>query len=448
MLIKLDPKSLTSKHPDCPGNSGVYFWLAILTPEQVQFLKNSRMNTVDAIIPNMPYKREQIVSARPVAAGTRSTSKKKSRNPRKRDTVQVRTGRQISLGLSFLSTPETERCSNSDYNYLVPSGKGVRVYMIDGVDPTHSELQTLRIDWDWAFDEKMDMTDNGVEDREGKKRGYGTCVASVIAGYTVGVLPTLERLSIVKVGQTAASFLDGLGKIVRDIKESNKNGQPSKGRTVVSLLGAFDFSNNDGGSYYIARFGDLMHALLDVYQVVVVSPAGVDMEASTVSNINTWPSLLSSVYPILSVGSVMPSQDLRNGMRYPWSKGGPLVRLNAPGRSFCADLGNKIMNTEGGQISTAIVTGLAAYFLSLPDVGRKLRSQDHTPQALLQYMQLMSYAKYEGTESVWNGLNYRSPEPEYPFWYGTAPQSKGGEDLRNWKPQGDSNFGGNVPLLR
>lgn len=93
----------------------------------------------------------------------------------------------------------------------------------------------------------------------------------------------------------------------------------------------------------------------------------------------------------------------------------------------------------------AMVTGLAAYFLSLPEVGRLLRSQDHTPRALIQYMQLMSYAKYEGTESVWNGLNYQSSVAEYPFWYGTSPRSKGGEDLRNWRPDGDSTSDGNVP---
>ena len=448
MLIKLDPNFVTSKHPDCPGRNGVYFWHALLTLEQVQFLTDSKMNTIDAVVPNMPYKREQMVSARPVAAGAEGTNQKKSRNLRKRETVQVRTGSQIVLGLSFLSTPETEQCTNSNYNYLVPSGEGVRVYMTDGVEPTHSELQALRIDWDWAFDEKMDMIDNGVEDREGQKRGYGTCVASVIAGHTLGVLPTLKRLSIVKMGRTAASFLDGLGKIVTDIKKSNNNGQPTKGRTVISLLGTFDFSNNPRGAYYVARFGEIMHILIDAYQVVVVTPAGVDKEASTLSNIDTWPSLFSSVYPILSVGSVMPSQDLRNGMRYPWSNGGPLLRLNAPGSSLCADLSNQLMETEGGHISTAVVTGLAAYFLSLPDVGRMLRSQDHTPQALLQYMQLMSYAKYEGTESVWNGLDYRSPVPEYPFWYGTAPRSKGGVDLRNWKFDGESNSGGIVPLPR
>ena len=317
--------------------------------------------------------------------------------------------------------------------------------MTDGVDPNHPELQALRIDWDWAFDEKMDMTDNGVEDLEGKKRGHGNCMASVVAGHTVGVLPTLERLSIVKVGKTAASLLDGLGKNVTDIKESNNNGQPSKGRTVLSLAGAFEFSSDAGGRYYISRFGDLMHSLIDIYQVVVVTPAGLVNTASPSSIINTWPSLLASVYTILTVGSVMPSQDLRNGMRYPWSKGGPLLRLNAPGRSICADLNNQFMDIEGGQISLGMVTGLAAYFLSPPDVGRILRSQDHTPQALLQYMQLMSYAKYEGTESVWNGLNYRSPVPEFPFWYGTSPGSKGGKDLRNWKPDDDYNFGGDVP---
>ena len=444
MLVTLDPNFLTSKHPDCTEEDGVYFWLAILTPEQVQFLTDSRTTTIDAIVPDMPWKKVQVVSTRPVAAaGTPVTSQKKSRSLRKRETVQVRTGRKTTLGLSFLSTPETEQCSNSDYNYLIPSGEGVRVYMIDGVDPNHRELQTLRISWDWAVNEKMDMTDYGVKDAEGKTRGYGTCMASVIAGHTLGVLPTLERLSIVKVGRTVASLLDGLAKIWTDIRESNDKGQPSKGRTVLSIGGGFEFSKNAEGKYYIPRFGYLMHTLIDIYQVVVVSPAGVDITASTLSNINSWPSLFSSVYPILTVGSVMPSQDSQNGMRYPWSMGGPLLRLSAPGRSLCADLNNEVMENEGGHISLAMVTGLAAYFLSLPDVGRMLRSQDHTPEALLQYMQLMSYAKYEGTESVWNGLNYQSPVPEYPFWYGTSPRSKGGQDLRNWKPDSDYKFGEN-----
>lgn len=114
VLITLDPKFLTSKHPDCPVKDGVYFWLAILTPEQIQFLTDSRTTTIDAVVPNMPWRKVQVVSARPVAAGAPVTSQKKGRSLRKRETVQVRTGRKITLGLSFLSTPETERCSNSD----------------------------------------------------------------------------------------------------------------------------------------------------------------------------------------------------------------------------------------------------------------------------------------------------------------------------------------------
>lgn len=85
-----------------------------------------------------------MASARPIAAGTPVTSQKKSRSLWKRETVQVRSGRQITLGLSFLSTPETERCSNSDYNYLIPSGAGVCVYTTEGVDPNDPELQALQ----------------------------------------------------------------------------------------------------------------------------------------------------------------------------------------------------------------------------------------------------------------------------------------------------------------
>lgn len=432
MIQSVDPNFLTSKHPNCALEGGVFFWLALLSPEQVELLRASTLATVSAILPNAPWELGGVVSARPAEMPIPGKSqRRRSRSIGKREAVEVITQLPATIGLSFLSTAEGDSKSFEVYNYLSPAGEGISVYMLDtGVDTGHQTFEGTRIEWDWAVDVKMQMTDDDFPSNiQNRMDAQGTCAASLIAGNGVGVARNLERLVIVKINPTVASVLDGLGKVVTEVSKRNAQGRPSKGRVVVNLSGVFP--DKVENRQYSLKLKDLTNVLVNIHQVIVVTPAGIDTNTPNYVDINSWPSLLAADYNILSVGSVRPTLDSLNGNRFLWSKGGPLLRVQGPGISICAGRGQDFVEAEGGGVSQAIVTGLVAYFLSLPDIGNLLRSYENTPKALIRYMQTMSYAKSDGTESVWNGLSHASTQQSYDHWFGEPAPSKKTVDFQN-----------------
>lgn len=359
------------------------------------------------------------------------SQRRRSRSIGKREAVEVMAQLPAPIGLSFLSTAEGGSKSSQEYAYLSPAGAGIRVYMLDtGVDTSHQAFEGTRIEWDWAVDVKMEMTDDDFPSIvQNRMEAQGTCAASLIAGNGVGVTKNLERLVIVKINPTVASVLDGLGKVVTEISKRNAQGLPSKGRVMVNFPGTFpDKAENQ---QYSLQLKDLINVLVNIYQVIVVTPVGIDINTTNYVDIDTWPSLLAADYNILSVGSVRPTLDSLNGNRFLWSKGGPLLRVQGPGISICAGRGQDAVEAEGGNISQAIVTGLVAYFLSLPDIGNLLRNYETTPKALIRYMQTMSYAKSDGTQSVWNGLSHDSTQERYDHWFGEPAPSKNMVDFKD-----------------
>lgn len=432
MIQSVDPNFLTSKHPNCALEGGVFFWLALLSPEQVELLRASTLATVSVILPNAPWELGGLVSAHPAEMPIPGKiQRRRSRSIQKREAVGVMRQLPAPIGLSFLSTAEGDSKSVQLYDYLSPAGEGIYVYMLDtGVDTSHQAFESTRIEWDWAVDVRMEMTDDfSPPVVRNFMEAQGTCAASLIAGHGMGVTRNLERLVIVKINPTVASLLDGLGKVVTEVSSRNTQGLPSKGRVVVNLPGAF--TDKLENRQYSLRLGDLINVLVNIYQVIVVTAAGIDVNTPNYVDINSWPSLLAADYNILSVGSVRPTLDSLNGNRFLWSKGGPLLRVQGPGVSLCAGRGQDVVEAEGGNVSQAIVTGLVAYFLSLPDIGNLLRSYENTPKALIRYMQTMSYAKSDGTESVWNGLSHDSNQARYDHWFGEPAPSKKTVDFRN-----------------
>lgn len=106
MIRSVDPNFLTSKHPNCALEGGVFFWLALLSPEQVELLKASTLATVSAILPNAPWELGGSVSARPAEMPLPGNSQRKSRSIGKREAVEVISQSSAPIGLSFLSTAE------------------------------------------------------------------------------------------------------------------------------------------------------------------------------------------------------------------------------------------------------------------------------------------------------------------------------------------------------
>lgn len=147
MIHTVDPNFLTSKYPKCAVDGGVFFWLALLTPEQVEFLKASTIGTVSAILPNAPWNLGESVSVHPNEMPVLGKSQRKqSQGIGKRAAVDVRTQFSAPIGLTFLSTAEGGMNSFQEYDYLSPASAEIRVYMLDTeVDISHMDFKNTEL---------------------------------------------------------------------------------------------------------------------------------------------------------------------------------------------------------------------------------------------------------------------------------------------------------------
>lgn len=142
-------------------------------------------------------------------------------------------------------------------------------------------------------------------------------------------------------------------------------------------------------------------------QVVLVAAAGDDFENDN-SESNTYPAAYSSdQVPMITVGALDPI----SGQKTPWAQGGSAVSIYAPGLGSCAanGAGNPSpIVTVGSSLAMAHTAGLAAYFLSLADVGNMIKQNANIPRALRNYIVEMGYNRVAGVLGIWNGL---SPNP-------------------------------------
>lgn len=438
ILAEMDPTYLTSINPMCAVKDGVLFWLAMLTKEQIQSLKD--INTaVKEVIPNLPCKSDEAVITSPAEMGS-NLGLKRSHLKKREDTAKVANQQRAHAHLAFLSTAPQKQYVPS-YAYLDNANDEfqVTVYIIgSGASPSLEFGPGQIADWLFALDISSEKTDGSV-----RGETPGTCSASIIGGIQTGVAKR-AKLIIVKTGNTIASLLDAVGKVVLDIQTRFPIQHP-KGSTVVSISKSFE--NRPDYNSYVLQLHYLITVLAGKFQVVVVTSAGKNALAALGlphSTINTWPALYADVDEIVTVGSVAAAgQDwgagrsygnLQDGQRFSWSQGGPLLTVNAPGNALCADrIGNGYIYAEGPGVSLAVATGLIAYFLAQRDLHRWFVRQRRTIKAVIDYLQMMSYSRFGQDKSVWNGLDATSGAQSLPSpWYGTPPPTDG--QPWNWPP--------------
>lgn len=200
------------------------------------------------------------------------------------------------------------------------------------------------------------------------------------------------ELTIVKITPDVSSFLDALGKIIEKLERWLGAKQPIGGFAIVCIH--YGWKEN------------AMYAGLDTE-----SALGNQMEAAiTASNMERLISELVRMNVVIVTAS---GQDERtddpdtNGRRYGWSHEAENVVVSAPGNGM-RDNPSGFQVVDGTGVSTAIVTGLVAYFLSLPDLGNHLRGFANIPQAVIQYLGYKSYPRFGAVESIWNGLDPQS----------------------------------------
>lgn len=416
----------------CPTKGGISYWVAKLTPEQVDVIKK-RPEAVKAVERDPKYASDgfEVTSATAgVQKQMRAPVMQKRARLKSRATLQVIKQPTQDLSLSFISTPRGQMISRT-YTYLQSTGRGIRIYLLGrgynsaGLD----EFVGQNVQWIFAAG-----TSSSEIDESNKQ--VGTCAASKILGRNFGVMKGREvELTIVKITPEVSSFLDALGKIIEKLKRWIGVKQPVGGYAIVcvhygwlenpSVAGQDTetaFENRMVAAITASKMERLISELVQM-NVVIVTASGQDERNDFPDTIDLLPAKFASNHDIITVGAVYATDDPdTNGKRYGWSHGAENVVVSAPGSGRCVSgtdpSGFRV--ADGTGISTTIVTGLVAYYLSLPDLGKHLRGFDNIPQAVIQYIEYKSYPRFGAVESIWNGLDPQSTKTEWQYWLGLS----------------------------
>lgn len=414
LLWSMDSKYMTSDDPLCIQKSGVGFWQAQLTQEQIETLQQTM--GVKAVIRNMPYEFGKLTKRSPGTARSETvpsgTNLKKSL--KKREILSVTRRPSKDDGLIYLSSPPGFEMG-SEYVSFAVGKHHVKVWIIDeGLIGTAADFQGLSIDWVFAL---------GTVSKPSKKNsdptGHGTCIASKITGRNNGVADSAS-ISFVKTKPLIGSFLDALAKVFNIVQSSK---EPVRGFTVLHISGSF--VPNQLGDPELARMRDLIQALVG-YQVIIVTSAGQSDNGNQDPIINTYPAMLSLEFDIITVGAVDPWRGSPNfGKPLPFTATGPSITVRAPGEGYCA----MVMDSEplqqqpvgGADFAAAHVTGLVIYFLTIYPLRTEMLKEVLLPKTMKNYLQAMSKKRNGETLSVWNGIYGHDESYVYDEWFGLDP---------------------------
>lgn len=401
MLSEMDNQYWASTNPLCPAQGGIAFWVASLTPNQVLAIRGTEGTAVKDITPNTPFSMDDL--RRVPAARTEAPVKAKPRHLKKRGSLYVKKQLAADRSLTFLSTPEGKTNENRGYAYLSSSTgtpeirKTVRIYVIDsGYDWLNTDFQQhVSVRWLYA---------GGVRNEESDidPNGHGTCIFTKIGGRRYGVFKEAEMV-MVKSKIREASFLSALSKIILDRQKDIDMGNDMRGYVVINISGGWIHPD---GAPPPQLLMDYMQDLVVSKHAVVVTSAGRDEENSW-GEIVHMPAGLGASYDIITVGAVNPEPGPTYGARYAWSPGGDALTVTGPGRGMCQIPNDKGFQMEGPSMAGAVVSGLVAYFLSIPELQAHFRAQSNLPLAVKNFLQTtMSIRRYQAQKSVWNGLDF------------------------------------------
>lgn len=425
LLLKMDPEYLTSYDPLCPSKDGVGFWQAQLDPQQIEELRQQIDIGLKAVSRNLPYEFGTLTETQPSPMIPRSVTSSPSKNEnlkQRQISLFIERRKHFDKSLEYLSS--TSRMGMAyEYAYFKTFEPKIRVYVMDtGLTPKYNHLGSVEISWIWGLGAKEERSDD-------HPTRHGTCMASKICGDVVGVSSNV-KLTIVKMIAQLGSFLDSLGKVVAVVQRERALNPVEV--CVVHISGGY--MPNDGDPD-MKRLQDLIQELI-LHQAIVVTSAGFTTTSTKSTIIDHWPAALAETMDIIAVGGVQTSRtnkanNQEYGFTIPGSKGGPALTVSAPGQGYCAK-GTSVSRWTyreawsliGSDFPTAIVSGLVAYFLSIPPLREKLLQKDplRLPRSMKLYLKFMSRARdLEGqVKSVWNGIDgVRARDgQEYTDWVG------------------------------
>lgn len=414
LIGAIDSRYLTSTSPLCAVKGGVLFWLGKFTLEQIATLRTA--GGVRAAVLNGLYTFGEL-NSRPASMAVPAHQKREYLEERS-TRMTVAKQKNADTALSFLSTPKNKQISGT-YTYLQPSGLGIRIFVIEtAFDPSGSEFDGLELNWLYSFDvsrTKSDVSEDVVH--------FGTCTLSKLLGQRFGVAKK-ALVTLVKTNPTIASFVDAIGRIIASLESMFLGYHNTKGWTVINMAGQFEYDGVMDWEEFKVLISELQYLIAEIetrYQAVMVTSSGVNWK-EPYAEVTTWPALFIETNNIIVVGSVLASttsqNGLENGQVFPWSPGGEgQVTVFAPGNGACLAPGSRILNdARGGNISTAVVSGLVAYFLSLPDLGDYFRQLDNLPEGIAKYLQDLQYKRFANQLSIWNGLDSEDSRDSFPQW--------------------------------
>lgn len=407
-LAVMDPSFKISRSPRCPGENGVVFWLAYITPDQAATILAETDGAVKGIAPDSPFKSGPLTPAPELT----SSHELVPRNPKIEDRLKKKKKRGIlesevrgsadrhhDPSLTYLSIPPGQSHGYSQkytfFKTAVQSAlrSSIRLYLVDsGYDPRSGQIRQEGLEWLFGLGTSKRKNDNHPQ-------SHGTCMASKISGRENGVFPGGPVFTIVKTSDTVASFIDALGYILTDVNEKEAS---VVGRAVVQISGQWRMRASE--VFIMDAMYQGILALLD-FKVMVVT-ATPDISTGK----DTFPASFETISHIITVGAISPLSlpNIPYGSKYPWSIGSPTV--NAPGSGFCqitppGGTGRNDQAFMGPAMAAAITTGLVAYFLAIPDLQEYFLTQPDWASALKRYVVAMSYPRYQLVTSVWNGLD-------------------------------------------
>lgn len=432
-LKAIDSGVFALESPFCTTENGLWFWVGSFTPEQIELIKKET-HVVKAVERDIRLTSD---------FGTKST--RANLNPeqfQKELTVapsvegftidkreEVSTGRTIKIqknanpSLSFLSTPREKRPSGM-YAYFQPTYTGTQVFLIEvDIHEYHPEITGLVKVMDarklWYNQVASSPDAPGISTQENALRG--TCLASIIGSYKNGVAKGLEgRLIFVKIYNHVWSFLAGLSAIYTRLRADRYT---RIGYIVIVIpLGWSQASENwEYPDVALSEGEELIARLIDKFQVVFVASAsaGSKEDDARRKDVKSYPAFWAERYPIVVVGGV----DVFTGENSPWIYDVPIT-VTGPAIGYCVN-----QEPGGTGIATAYIGGLAAYFLSLPDVGARLRGQRSVPVAMIEYLRRLSHTRSLSPSQLeafaaWNGLDASIPKKSFSFWIGDPSQDR------------------------
>lgn len=417
ILRKMDPKTLTSTDPLCQLKDGVNFWITKVTQQNVEVLQQQFPGVL--VTPNMPHKK---LYGGPTSRNSKpiqipAAIKKSHMSKRDGLIVEKQALRPVSVqdpSLTFLSTPPGEPNLDDQYAYFAQGGEGVTVYVMgSGLDLASPEEFWVTPGWIFAVDVRETATD-------GEEQGHGSCMVSKIGGIMFGVAKK-PKLKIVKTTTTVGSFMDALGRVHWDIKAKRAN------QVVVYMPHNWDPPDDQDNNPLVVAMKRLLWSLVNSEVVIIVDAGGAHPPGDTESV--GIPAGFSLRYDIIAVGAVEAGYDSTStpythyGESPEWSRGGKAITVRAPGNGICSHNAGSWGIWAGDGFAGAVVTGLVAYFLSIPVLNRAFSS---LPKAIRNYLKLMAYERYPGQVSVWNGLNSKDTFEiiDHTLWLGwPSPQN-------------------------